>query len=76
MRITAQITHSSSHSIHSNPKASFSIPSGVKNNIVVLNEYRRGVGICLVNRTSGLIFAAQRSDDTVSAREEEKRGSR
>lgn len=32
--------------------------------IVDLQEYRRGVGICLVNRQSGQVFCAQRADDT------------
>lgn len=33
------------------------------NNILSLNEYRRGVGLCIYRPRDGLVFAARRVDD-------------
>jgi hypothetical protein len=37
-------------------------PEGSANNILELNEFRRGVGLCIY-RADGLVFAARRMDD-------------
>lgn len=44
------------------PFAARRAPDGSANNILELNEFRRGVGLCIY-RADGLVFAARRMDD-------------
>lgn len=58
-------TISCSSSSTQRQQSSSTVASNANNNIIVhnMNEFRRGVGLCVVNQ-QGLVFAARRMDDS------------